>query len=73
MSKRVAPKQIRVLTVALIVVALLLPGVQLLVRGANSVTDEVLEGNWRGAFDILVTDKEFEERVSPGRNEFDLA
>lgn len=73
MSKGVAPKQIRVLTVALIVVALLLPGVQLLVRGANSVTDEVLEGNWRGAFDILVTDKEFEERVSPGRNEFDLA
>ncbi|RRD35557.1 hypothetical protein EII31_04145, partial [Leucobacter sp. OH2974_COT-288] len=73
MSKGVAPKQIRVLTVALLVVALLLPGVQLLVRGANSVTDEVLEGNWRGAFDILVTDKEFEERVSPGRNEFDLA
>lgn len=69
----VAPKQIPALTVALIVVALLLPGVQLLVRGANSVTGEVLNKNWRGAFDILVTAKEFEQQVSPGKNEFDLA
>lgn len=69
---RVRPKQIKSLTVALLVIAVLLPGVQLLARGAGAVTGGVLDANWRGAFDILVTDKGFEERVSPGVNEFGL-
>lgn len=73
MKSEVAPKQIKSLTIALIVVAMLLSGVQLLIRGAETVTNDVLNDNWRGAFDILVTHKDFEQQVSPGKNEFDLA
>lgn len=69
----VKPGQLRSLTIALLVVALLLPGVQLLMRSANAVSNKVLDENWRGAFDILVTAKGFEEAVSPGKNELGLS
>ena len=72
-TRNVKPGQLRSLTIALLVVALLLPGVQLLMRSANAVSNKVLDENWRGAFDILVTAKGFEEAVSPGKNELGLS
>lgn len=69
---RVRPRQLWILNIALLIVGLMLPTVHMLSVAAKQITGDALEQNWRGAYDILVTNKDFLKRVSPGTNDLDL-
>ena len=72
MNDRVRPKQLWLLNTALLVIALLLPGVQFLAGSAKETTNQVLDENWRGSYDILVTHPDFHAEIAAAKNDLGL-
>ncbi|RRD59637.1 hypothetical protein [Leucobacter sp. OH1287] len=71
-NDRVRRKQLWLLNTALLVIALLLPGVQFLAGSAKETTNQVLDENWRGSYDILFTHSDFHAEIAAAKNDLGL-